>query len=388
MMRRMKREIRKNEKMFTFIMLTLTLSLLSINIFFMNAGYAQGELPSRNESIEQFNESFFSGYVAWEGGGASTIPMVVYVGIALMVMVGLVGIAFIIGYAFNIQSLIVWGKVEMINAIATAILIGFIVGLLYTGSSIVSGFLGKGQVICMGHSIDADDTGQVLLCRINEKIIELDKLYEQIYKANRNWEYEGSKCRSFFGFTIGCGDWVPKVRKQIETAHLLTTKITGLEVGLNMEYVAVQYIFQNMLIIFLPLGLILRAFPITRGVGGLMISLAIGLYFIFPMLAVYFDPGYVERPDLEDVFDIDYTQECYGGFFGATAITNYIRDDANIEKTNFNFEQASDIYTNILYGTQFYHYVAFAITIVFIGMMAPIFGGDMGEMTRFIMKVV
>jgi len=344
------------------------------------------ELPTRNQSIEEFRKIFFAGEVPWEG--TTIVPLIFYVIVALIVMVGIVAVAFAIGYAFNMQRLIVWGKVEMINAIATAVLIWAIAILLFEGNSIVGSLLGHGQVYCKGIRYNATDTTQILLCRIDEKIIELGDLYNQIYETNRNWEYEGSKCFSFFGFTLQCGDWEPRVSKRIETAHLLTTKITGLEIGLNMEYVAVQYIVRNMLSIFLPLGLVFRAFPITRGVGGLMIAIALGLFFIFPMFAVFFDPGYVEVPETTNVFEYDYTEGCYGGFLGAVAITDYIRSDEHVEMTNFQYEHAADIYTNILYGIQFYHFVAFAITVVIIGMMAPIFGGDMGEMMRFVMKVV
>ena len=40
---------------------------------------------------------------------------------------------------------------------------------------------------------------------------------------------------------------------------------------------------QTMLLIFLPLGVVLRAFPMVRGTGNLLISVAMGLYFVYPV---------------------------------------------------------------------------------------------------------
>jgi len=40
----------------------------------------------------------------------------------------------------------------------------------------------------------------------------------------------------------------------------------------------------KMLALFLPLGLILRSFPTTRSVGGGLIALALGLYFVYPIM--------------------------------------------------------------------------------------------------------
>ena len=321
----------------------------------------------------------------------SSGPFIIYVFIALLFIGGVCALALAVGYAFNMQRLIVWAKVELLNAIAVALLISIITGLLLFSFDFVATFMAGGSVYCGGIPIPADESLSmqvVMMCRVQEKITEVDDLYAQIYETNKNWEVEGSKCWSFFGFTVQCGDWKPIVRKQIETAHLLATKITGLEVGLHLEYVAVQYIFLNMLTVFLPLGLVFMAFPLTRGVGGLLVAIALSMYFIFPMLAVFFDPGFVQSVEHVDVFEQDYSQGCYGGFLGSLAITYDIRSDGHVEKTNFSYARAADIYTGILYGAQFYHYIAFALTIVIIAMLAPIFGGDLGEMTRFLLKVV
>jgi hypothetical protein len=40
---------------------------------------------------------------------------------------------------------------------------------------------------------------------------------------------------------------------------------------------------QTMLTLFLPIGIICRAFPLTRGIGNTLIAVAIGFYFVFPL---------------------------------------------------------------------------------------------------------
>jgi len=364
----------------SMIMLTLI-----VGVILIKTGYAE-TIPTVNQSIEEFKNLFMRGEVTWEG--AHTTPFIFYVLIALLIMVGLTTIAFAVGYALDNQGLLLWAKVELLNALATAALIAAIFVFLDYSTHIINSVLGSATVRCMGMDLDASDTIGVMLCRINEKIIVLNDLYSQIYEANKNWEYIGSQCHSFFGLTVACGDWNPEVAKRIEMAHFLGAKITGLEIGLNMEYVAVKFIAQNMLSIFLPLGLVLRAFPPTRGVGGLTLAIALGLYFIFPMMAVFLDPTFVYVASDVDVFDTDTTQGCYGGFFGSLRITNYVRDIAHVERTDFTYNQAAKTYVDLQYGVQFYHFVAFAITVVVIGIMTPIFGGETGNMMRFIMKVV
>jgi hypothetical protein len=40
---------------------------------------------------------------------------------------------------------------------------------------------------------------------------------------------------------------------------------------------------QTMLTVFLPIGIVCRAFPLTRGIGNTFIAVAVGLYFVFPL---------------------------------------------------------------------------------------------------------
>ncbi|HQT45152.1 MAG TPA: hypothetical protein PLO51_04180 [Candidatus Micrarchaeota archaeon] len=47
-----------------------------------------------------------------------------------------------------------------------------------------------------------------------------------------------------------------------------------------------DFISKQMLAIFLPLGVFLRAFPFTRSAGGAIIALAIGLYFVYPVCLI------------------------------------------------------------------------------------------------------
>lgn len=42
-------------------------------------------------------------------------------------------------------------------------------------------------------------------------------------------------------------------------------------------------IYQTMFTLFLPIGIILRTLPVTRGLGGFLIALAIGLYIVYPI---------------------------------------------------------------------------------------------------------
>jgi hypothetical protein len=126
-------------------------------------------------------------------------------------------------------------------------------------------------------------------CKIQEKITALDRAYNNVYKANFPVERLTSMCINIFGAPVYCFDWNLDLHIAVEKAHLIATKIVGLLITLHAQFIMAEYIQRNMLSVFLPMGLLLRVFPITRGVGGLFIALAVGFFFVFPLFVLLTD---------------------------------------------------------------------------------------------------
>ncbi|MFA6035862.1 MAG: hypothetical protein WC759_02795 [Candidatus Micrarchaeia archaeon] len=109
----------------------------------------------------------------------------------------------------------------------------------------------------------------------------LDKEYQYVVNTNMHVERAEWTCFIFFGVEIKCGwDLHPKV----EALHALAYKLVQLRIAVNAEMVLVQYILANFLSVLLPIGIVLRALPFTRGAGGLIIAIVLGFYFVFPLL--------------------------------------------------------------------------------------------------------
>ncbi|MCX8202319.1 MAG: hypothetical protein N3G74_00720 [Candidatus Micrarchaeota archaeon] len=96
-----------------------------------------------------------------------------------------------------------------------------------------------------------------------------------------------SKIKDMFSFLTSKG---PLSQTAIAGIGLL---ITSLQKAMsNLAYLIYSIYFQQhllsfiqstMLTIFLPAGLVLRSFPFVRSIGNLLIAIAIGLYFVYPI---------------------------------------------------------------------------------------------------------
>lgn len=309
--------------------------------------------------------------------------------ITIVLCIAIATIVYIIGHVLDAQNLKRWSLSEGLNSIASAIMIILLILFLQHAFSYLTDSLLEGNILqCKGMEHEAAEPIIFAKCRVEEQIVVLDDLYDQIYVTTAAWEKQASRCYSFLGFTVWCGDWYGNTRKQIESGYLLTNKIIPLTIGLHSVWVFLDYISKTMLTIFLPLGLLLRAFPISRGVGGLLVAIAIGAYFIFPVLFVMLDPSFTTRPAGIDPPFLDNAYGCYPGFKGGIVLSNVINSQETYEYTIFSFQRIGDILVEITIRALFYPFVAFAASIALILALTPLLGGDSGDTLRLIGKTI
>ena len=196
-------------------------------------------------------------------------------------------LVYMAGMALDSESLKRYAKAEFLQVTASSLMIFFAVDLIY-GLSTGSGMDFMGDVIGTNSRVACGAPGieggnfylwqtdsqfgpgplGAFKCKLQEKITALDNAYANIYEANKGTERLTSMCVMVFGIPVYCGDWDKALHNQVEQAHLLATKIVGLLMPLHGLYVLAQYVQNNMLSVFLPLGLVLRIFPLTRGWAG------------------------------------------------------------------------------------------------------------------------
>ncbi|OIO21618.1 hypothetical protein COX84_05760 [Candidatus Micrarchaeota archaeon CG_4_10_14_0_2_um_filter_49_7] len=230
-----------------------------------------------------------------------------------------------------------------------------------------------------------DDPLAYVSCNVEAKILALENLYNTVYKSNLGVEKAAYSCEYLFGMQIYCGYF--DLHQQVETAHLYAAKIVPLLTLLQTERALVNYLRENMLPIFMSLGLVMRILPLTRGIGGLMMAIALGFYFVFPLVYVITDPTV-----LNDIAYYDQPlpgaglSQCYDTFSGSVSLVSMSQMATG--SIGSLFGDIGGMLAELTVGIIFYPFVALSVTIVFINTVAPILGGDAGEIARAVSKMI
>jgi len=301
-----------------------------------------------------------------------------------------------------------YAKAEFLQVSASSLMIFFAVALIFevtSGGSPVSGFDFMGDIIGNGASsisCAAAQSGRFFIwkgenpfgqgpigafkCKLQEKINALDNAYEQVERANRPIEQLTSIVYYVLGVPVYSGDWDLGMHKRVEEAHLLSSKIVDLQVSLHAQFVLAEYIQKNMLSIFLPFGLVLRIFPITRGVGGLFIAIGVGFFFVWPTFFLLSDPSFVSVNNPPSQARQDGV--CFTGFRGSAVVLAGVVATAGAgEQSDLAIAQGKDLVYQMTIATLFYPFVALVLTLIFIRAMTPLLGGDMGELMKMVSRL-
>jgi len=214
--------------------------------------------------------------------------------LALMVSVILVAIAYSIGVGFEIPEIRAWANSELTQIIANAIIIGALIITI----AFVDGII---MAIVAGSGLDIPDCytpgGSCMQATVNE--------YFSSYLDSAK-----SIAREVVGDNLEAAQWANR-RIGLNCITILciqlgfTTTILG-NMMMFQDYFAIVFEYCTNLISFmesqkffvnqicfkmgpaiLAIGIVARAFFITRKVGGLLIAIAAGVMFFFPMMYVF-----------------------------------------------------------------------------------------------------
>ncbi len=291
-----------------------------------------------------------------------------------------------------------FAKSEFYQVTASALLIFLLVG----GGMMVMGFdfLDKSGILPQGTltkcGTEAKDVWKegppaVIRCQLQEKITYVEALYQQAWDLNAQTEPLTTYCMYLFNIPIYCWDWDVDLHSQMEKAHYIAHKLMPIGVSLHAQYMFVEYLANNMLNVFLPLGLILRIFPVLRGLGSLMVAMAIAFFFVFPIAYILLDPTTV-RPPPKQLIPGSGTAEkaCYVSFSGmVNTYTQVIpKAAASAQNTKLDINSVGSEVAKLQIEAFFYPLAALATALMFIGIITPILGGDSGEIMHFLTKVI
>ena len=291
--------------------------------------------------------------------------------------------------AFGLKDLEREAKSELMQAMATAVMAILLVVLVDGMMTFASSYI-HGDLACSGHTeeiTNLDDAFDAIRdCRIKERAVQIANIQGKLAgsSSSRSLFNFLNFDLSFFGITVLKGNWLPSIYEDVESRRIVNNLATSLLVSLNAQSFLLNYIKINMLNVFLPLGIILRSFKFTRGIGALFMGLGIGMYFIFPVVFVLLDPGFVETP-LPEEPPPQAQQYCYPTMGFATTIFNTMEESGT--GTGLDKLTLSNLANSLgqTYVTLIIHpLVSLFITLVFVRYIISILGGD----TYSLMKMV
>lgn len=198
----------------------------------------------------------------WEGLAA----------IAVVTSAGMLAILYMIGMGFGINELMLTSKEEAYQLVVVIGLIGGLI-IMQTGGDAVLSVIGEGEGI-----------QQTALTLTGNMISSLATVFSNLSDAESRIAVEGSKSLACsilaVGHTIsGCGGYsmVSPALSSVETT-------VGIAIAESSSIYRLMDIgIANSFAILLPIGILFRTFKLTRGAGGMIIAVAIALYFVLPL---------------------------------------------------------------------------------------------------------
>jgi len=326
------------------------------------------------------------------------LPMVI---LAVMTALIFYNILLMIARAFSMRQLEIFAKSEMMQSLATAFMAASLVVMVGGGMEMASHYI-AGDVSCGGEVIHipyADDDvrmGQTAMenafdairCRLQSRAKEVSYIQGAVIEDAMNTFNALNLGLNFFGVTFFKGDWSSSLYKEAEQMRITNNLATTIILGLNAQSTVLAYIKGNMLTIFLPVGILLRSFYFTRGVGALFIAIAIGMYYIFPVFFVILDPGFTPSPPPEPREASSATKYCYPTMSNAISLLQTVEASGAGSTSGLMFANLGNDLTKSYTNLILHPLISFFLTLTFIRYIMSVMGGDTVALSRMVTKVI
>jgi len=297
-------------------------------------------------------------------------------------------LAYMLGIGFGLSDLKAWAKSEMYQALASTVMVVALIAL----SAII---LDRASTMFFGPGINPFSLSRAYLNDLNNQLL---LLYGQLY----GWNFPLALFDSLAFYTN-----LVSGTDQYVFAGLLKAPISIIHVTANYNIMQafiligtwralLDFAQATAFTAFLPLGVFLRIFPITRGAGGLLIALAIGLFFVFPSMLALIALMTDDQHALAD--ELSKTPDDHG--MTQDFLKNFNACDQNLESI---MEQGSSLtdpavsaqlsaYASFLPAIMlklfFYPIVVMAATVTFIRVAAPLLGSDVTELGEGLVRLL
>lgn len=209
------------------------------------------------------------------------------IALAALVLIFMV-VALIMGvaYALNFKELYAWGKNELFQVLATAVIVGAAFAIV-NASDLLSGLMLSGVQPEIVHEYPTAFYVADYYLQVGVKILAGE--YTTFTALNAGFGQWASMTVSLMPARVGFRLQPALVLRPIMDANAMMLNALGLGLaGMFGQIALLDFIREKMFALFLPIGIVLRSFPFTRSKGSAIIAIALGFYIIFP-LTFYLD---------------------------------------------------------------------------------------------------
>lgn len=346
--------------------------------------------PSGLPAMPDITGMITEGQSSWQG----ILILVVLLGFFINTLL------YMFAIAFNFQSMKMWCKSEYMQLIVTLILIIALIAFVHTIWASAGAITELTVQRVVGIAPVSASPFEVTKTYLNNLAQCEREYYAYIFRVN----FIVEKAANFGQDVTGAeplGAWY--LTGFVGLMHY----ITGLIVyGLLLQYVQLRvldYIYITMLQLYLPLGLVLRAFPLTRGAGAFLIAAALGFFFVFPLtyMIIISLPGATYSSCGDSLgMEIQRQNEQYREY-GNRICPDYTIADSEIAvyETKEGFasgplgwldlaDRIRDRMVFIVLQSFFYPIIALTIAFTFIRQTSTLFGADIAELGRGLIRLI
>ncbi|MDO8339676.1 MAG: hypothetical protein Q7T16_03390 [Candidatus Burarchaeum sp.] len=321
-----------------------------------------------------------------------------WVGIAMSAVLAsffMVAIAWMLASAFNHQGLKKWVRGEIYHVLANFLLvIGLVamVGIVLTNVTEITANMATatGGFEYAGSGGATIDNPFVLAEIFLDENIQCQRMiYLDAYMAD-------SFIEPIEHFSIGIGGMdavsAGNALTPITSAlYLMAHNTSFLLLANYLQRHLLIFIFQTMFTLFLPVGIILRTLPVTRGLGGFMIALAIGLYIVYPISysAMLLTSRQMSVTSTACTLSINAAD---AAGIHSSDLTSFMQHRSLAERLlptiHDKIALYSSLYPFMVFRSFLFPLVAITLVFTFVRATAGFFGADIAEVGRGLIKLI
>ncbi len=212
---------------------------------------------------------------------------------ALMVSSVLVAIGYAIGIGMEMPELRAWAGTELVQIIANALLILVLIGVIGFLDSFILAMVNSSGVSGLYCNIGENCLGKTATFYITDYLDVAEKKAEGVLRNNMIASGWANRRTGIYCTTIYCAQvgihmaLAPQYNLDVDRYMMVFGHYTNLISSLEAQRFFINEISFKIGPFLLALGIVGRSFFFSRRTGGLLIAIAAGIMFFFPMMYIF-----------------------------------------------------------------------------------------------------